>query len=80
VAEGETGFVAPPADPAALRARLADLAASPELRRRMGAAGRARFLESFSFERMYERTMAVYAELAASPRREAEGALAFPSS
>jgi glycosyltransferase involved in cell wall biosynthesis len=87
VAEGETGFVAPPADPAALRARLADLAASPELRRRMGAAGRARFLDSFSFERMYERTMAVYAELTTSPERQAEGALAaaafrrsFPSS
>jgi glycosyltransferase involved in cell wall biosynthesis len=61
---GVTGFVSPPADADALRARLAELASSAARRRAMGAAGRARFVEWFSFERMYARTMGIYAELA----------------
>lgn len=67
VADGQTGFIVPRADPAALRARLAELSASAEMRRSFGEAGRDRFLVSFSFERMYARTMAVYAELVRQP-------------
>jgi glycosyltransferase involved in cell wall biosynthesis len=40
VLDGETGILVPPADPAALADVIEGLAAQPELRARMGAAGR----------------------------------------
>lgn len=76
VVEGRTGFVVPRADPAALGARLADLAASADRRRAFGAAGRERFLTAFGFERMYARTLTVYAELLRKPI-ELGGAVRF---
>ncbi len=48
VAQGETGVLVPPADPAALGEALASLAVSPESRTTMGQAGRMRLLRSFS--------------------------------
>lgn len=45
VAEGETGFLVPPADPAALAHAVAKLAADPGLRQRMGSNGRQRVAE-----------------------------------
>jgi glycosyltransferase involved in cell wall biosynthesis len=42
VVEGETGFLVPPADPSALAGALDGLLADPDLRERLGAAGRAR--------------------------------------
>jgi len=42
VAEGETGFLVPKGDVAAVARRLRQLAADPALRHRMGEAGRAR--------------------------------------
>jgi len=42
VVDGETGFVVPPGDATALSAALGRLVADGDLRRRMGAAGRAR--------------------------------------
>ena len=47
VVDGQTGFVTPRRDPAALAAALARLAADPALRRTMGAAGRARAAACF---------------------------------
>jgi glycosyltransferase involved in cell wall biosynthesis len=41
VHDGETGFVVPPNDAEAIRAAIARLAADPDLRRRLGEAGRA---------------------------------------
>ena len=41
VLDGETGFVVPADDPAALAAAISRLAADPELRRRLGARGHA---------------------------------------
>lgn len=47
VIDGQTGFVTPRRDPAAMVEPLARLAADPALRRRMGAAGRERVARSF---------------------------------
>lgn len=50
VRDGQTGFVVPRRDPAALAERLATLAADPTLRRHMGEAGRRRVLRCFRIE------------------------------
>jgi glycosyltransferase involved in cell wall biosynthesis len=63
VVDGETGLLVPPSDAATLAAGIERLAADPDLRRRLGAAGRARVRERFGLERMVEETLAVYAEL-----------------
>src|SRR5262249_13520238 len=57
VIDGETGLLAPPGEPAALAAALERLAGDPELRRRLGLAGRARVRERFGLERMIEETL-----------------------
>ena len=51
VVHGETGFLVPAADPQALAGALAKLVADVELRRRLGAAGRARALRLFDTPR-----------------------------
>jgi glycosyltransferase involved in cell wall biosynthesis len=63
VVEGETGLLVPPSDPAELAAALRRLAEDPELRRRLGRAGRARVRERFGLERMIEETLDVYGEV-----------------
>lgn len=63
VVDGETGFVVPPYDPAALRARTQELVASPELSRAMGDAARARARALFTWEQVAERGLALYREL-----------------
>ena len=71
VSEGETGFVVPPGDVDRLVARLRPLLGDPELRRRMGAAGRRRFEAGFRFEQMLDNTLAIYERMLAeaAPRR-----------
>ncbi len=68
VVDGETGLVVPPRDPAALRAALERLLAEPELRRRLGQAGRERARERFSWDAVTEATLAVYADAAGTMR------------
>jgi colanic acid/amylovoran biosynthesis glycosyltransferase len=51
VADGQTGFVVPRRDADALARALSKLVGDPELRRRMGEAGRARVLTNFDVER-----------------------------
>lgn len=60
VDDGRTGFVVSPGDREQLAARLRDLVTSPDLRREMGAAGRARYEAEFTFARMFAQTYAVY--------------------
>jgi glycosyltransferase involved in cell wall biosynthesis len=60
VQDGVTGFVVPPNDPAALRARLTWLAAHPDDAAQMGAAGRQRVLRRFTWEAVVERCVAIY--------------------
>jgi len=64
VVDGETGFLAPPGDPAALASRVIQLLRDPDLRRRLGAAGRTRVEAQFSgasnaaqFSRVLERVL-----------------------
>ena len=64
VVDGETGFVVPPRDPAALRSALERLLADPDLRRRLGLAGRERAHTHFSWEKVTDATLAAYAEAA----------------
>ena len=72
VENGETGFLVPAADPGALARALERLVSNAVLRRRMGAAGRARALRLFDVPRY----RAAYVELYC---RELQGpALAAP--
>lgn len=50
VLDGETGFVVPRRNPEAMAEKLAHLAASPDLRRKMGEAGRQRVCSHFRIE------------------------------
>jgi glycosyltransferase involved in cell wall biosynthesis len=62
VVDGETGIVVPPRDPGALRSALERLLADPDLRRRLGTAGRDRARMYFSWETVTDATLAAYAE------------------
>lgn len=54
VVSGETGILVPPGDVDAFAAAVAKLAADPALRGAMGAAGRKRVEERFTFDRCYQ--------------------------
>jgi glycosyltransferase involved in cell wall biosynthesis len=69
VADGVTGLLIQPGDVAALGAAMDRLLADPELRRTMGAAGRARILNDFSVEAMVEGNLAVYRRVLETRRR-----------
>jgi sugar transferase (PEP-CTERM/EpsH1 system associated) len=62
VADGETGLLVPPSDPAALAHALGTVASSAD-RGAMGAAGRARVVRRFSVERMARAYHDLYAEV-----------------
>ena len=63
VEDGVTGFLVPPRDPDALAEALQKLIADPELRRRMGQAGRKKALKEFTLDRMLQETERVYKEV-----------------
>jgi glycosyltransferase involved in cell wall biosynthesis len=63
VLDGETGLLVPAGDPVALAEALARLAASPELAKRFGEAGRERVRRDFSIEKMVGDTELLYREL-----------------
>lgn len=62
VVEGETGLLAPPADPGALARAMTELLLDPARRRQFGDAGRRRIETEFAMTRMVERTEAIYRE------------------
>lgn len=61
--DGLAGLLVPPADGAALGAKILELLASPERRRTMGHAGRQRVAERFTWHRAAELCVDVYREL-----------------
>ena len=60
LADGETGYLVPPRDVAALATRIVQLLKDQALRARMGRAGLARARRLFTVERMVEETAAAY--------------------
>jgi glycosyltransferase involved in cell wall biosynthesis len=68
VADGETGFVVPPNDPVALRAKLEWLRDHPAAAQALGAAGRQRVLDRFTWPAVVQRCLDVYARPAESAR------------
>jgi glycosyltransferase involved in cell wall biosynthesis len=70
VRNGETGFVAE-GNAGEIAARLALLAGSPELARRMGDAGRRRAEDEYGFGKLSTRLLEVYRDLAGRRRHEA---------
>ncbi|MDQ1045090.1 glycosyltransferase family 4 protein [Streptomyces sp. V4I2] len=65
--DGETCLAVPPGDSEALAAGLSRLLSDPELRARLGAAGRERVLARFTWARAAEGTVARYREAMAVP-------------
>lgn len=63
VVHGQTGMVVPRQDPQALSSALLALEASPALRARLGAAGRRRYENLFTFDRMFEQTLCLYRQV-----------------
>ncbi|HOI43962.1 MAG TPA: glycosyltransferase family 4 protein, partial [Elusimicrobiales bacterium] len=61
IADGETGLLFAPGDPAAMAVALARLADDPGLRRRLGDSGRSCFSGHFLESHMLDRARAVYA-------------------
>jgi alpha-maltose-1-phosphate synthase len=63
VADGETGLLVPPGDPAALAEALNALLRDPDRARAMGQAGRKRAVAEFGWHAIAAQTVALYAKL-----------------
>lgn len=70
ILNGETGFLAPPSDPAALAEALGRLADDAALREQFGAAGQARAKAHFSLHQMTDEVEALYRRELAARRRK----------
>lgn len=66
ILDGETGFLVPPADSKALADAFRKLADDPDLRQRMGAAGKVRS-EQFSWARAADAVAQIYSETLGEP-------------
>lgn len=67
VRDGETGFLVPPHSPEILADRMLALLESPDLRRRMGAAG-VRQAARYGWDRVTSQIEAIYQEVARRPQ------------
>lgn len=63
VVDGETGVLVPAAEVEPLARAMVELAADPERRERLAAAGRERVLRDFGLDRMVDQTLGIYREL-----------------
>jgi len=63
VVHGETGLLVPPSYPTELAGAILQLLVDPNGAREMGAAGRKRYLERYTAERMARETLEVYREV-----------------
>jgi glycosyltransferase involved in cell wall biosynthesis len=70
VRDGVDGYVVDPGDVEALAGRLAELAADPGLRARMGAAGRERVLERYGVGRLLDDVDRLYRDTMARDQTE----------
>ena len=73
VAQSGAARLVPPADPAALRAALVELLADDSARERLSAAARALAAGEWSWERVAERTKALYSSLLSGPAGSGSG-------
>jgi glycosyltransferase involved in cell wall biosynthesis len=64
VDEGQTGLLVEPHDPIAVANCLEELAENPQLRQKMGEAGRAKFLREFTLPKHIERVREVFLDVA----------------
>lgn len=67
--DGETGLLVPRRDIASMRISMDRLISSPDLRARLGEAGRDRFLAHFTSDVMLVKTMDVYERAVERPHR-----------
>jgi D-inositol-3-phosphate glycosyltransferase len=65
VLDGETGYLVPADDPAALAERLRRLIADPQLAQKLGRSGRARAQANFTAEAMARSFESLYREILA---------------
>ena len=63
VEEERTGILFPPGESQALADALERLASDPDLRRRMGEAGRRRVVKHFTIQKNVQKTEAAYLRL-----------------
>jgi glycosyltransferase involved in cell wall biosynthesis len=63
ISDGETGFLVPPRDPESLSDRMERVLQDPDLRRRMGRAGRARVELEFTWAKVATRTARLFADV-----------------
>jgi len=63
VAEGVTGYLVPPANPAALAEKIEKLLVNPSLRKDMSVAGPKRIAEKFTLKEMVQKIENVYREI-----------------
>ena len=63
VAHDQTGLLSPRSDHAAMAGNMITLLRDADLRKRMGKAGRARLLATFTQQQMHERYAAIYDEM-----------------
>ncbi|MBA2246396.1 MAG: glycosyltransferase, partial [Gemmatimonadetes bacterium] len=68
ITDGIEGRLVPPRDPPALAETILELLHDPELRARMGRAGRERVRREFTLERMLDRHEELLAEVVAEAR------------
>jgi glycosyltransferase involved in cell wall biosynthesis len=70
LADGQSGVVIPPGDPAAMAAAIGRLLDHPGIARELGARARTTIAEKFSLDRMVAATETVYYELLSRKQRQ----------